>query len=819
MEAVLQDIRYAVRQLARSPAFTAVAVLTLALGIGANTAIFSVIDALMLRHLPVDHPEELVTLTATRPGDADEAFSYAAYTLFREEAARFADVVAVTRSDRASIAVAGEPELVYRKSVSGNYFSALHVPAALGRTLLAEDDRSPGGQPVAVLNYAYWTRRFGGDPTILGRTFTFKETAFTIVGVAPRGFFGETVGEAPDVWTPLTVQPGAPAWLWKGHSTTWLRLLARRRPGVTLAQARAVLDPLFERVTDEIAGETSDPQFRQQVRESRLGVANGSHGLSELRRRFSRPLGILMVVVGLVLLIACANLANLLLARAAARRREMGIRLAIGAGRLRLVRQLLAESLVLAGVGGGLAVMLANWSGAILVALPSRGPAPIPLDVGPDARVLAFTAAVALVTAIAFGLAPALRAARLDLLSAMKEPSGGGRSTARIPLGRALVIAQMALSVLLLVAAALFIKSLGKIRSIETGFEPDRVLLVKLAAPAVRDSLPEAELRRLYGLLLERAKSVPGVRAASLSFSGVFSRGTWGNQITVEGQTAPPGVVLRTLANAVSPGYFQVTGIPVLRGRTFVETDDERAPRVAVVNQAFARRFFGGADPIGRRVGLVPAQDPMEIVGLVQDAKYADLREAPAPMLYVPYTQYPSQLRELEVRTAGDLVAVAAGLRRELAAVDPRLPVLDLLRMNEQIDASIAPERLIAKLSSVFGLLALALASVGLYGVMSYVVAQRTAEVGIRIALGADAGAVLRLVLRDMLPLVLGGIVIGVPAALVGGRFISSLLYGLSPRDPIAITIAIVILSAVAVVAGWLPARRATRVDPVVALR
>jgi predicted permease len=421
---------------------------------------------------------------------------------------------------------------------------------------------------------------------------------------------------------------------------------------------------------------------------------------------------------------------------------------------------------------------------------------------------------------VLFGLAPALQAARLDVLPALKEPSGVGRGAARIPLGRTLVVVQMALSLLLLVGAALLLRSLANLRSIDTGFDADRVLLVGIATPSVRDPLPDAQLRSLYGRLLARAEAVPGVRAASLSFFGLFTRETWGNRITVEGRAAGPGELLRTFANAVSPRYFEVMGIPVLEGRSFAQTDDERAARVAVVNQAFARQLFGQADAIGRRVGLgAPAREMMEVVGVVKDAKHVDLREAPAPMLYVPFAQHPRPLRELEVRTAGDPTAVVSVLRRELAGVDPRVPVLGPLSLRERVDASIAGERLIAKLSAGFGALALGLASIGLYGVMAYVVARRTAEIGIRMALGARRADVRRLVLRDTLALVLGGMLIGLPAALAAGRLLSSQLYGLTWRDPFAIMAGLSMLSAAALAAAYLPARRAARVDPLVALR
>ena len=825
LESLGRDLRYAARTLRKSPVFSVVAVVTLALGIGANTAIFTVVNAVLLRPLPVERPQELIALTTVYPDLTEPVFSYPAYRLIAEEGAPLAEVIAASSVRRDAIAIDGPPEPVDHKWVSGNYFTTLGVPAALGRTLLPSDDRLPGGQAVAVLSDAYWTRRFARDPSVVGRGIRFRATSFTIVGVAPRGFFGETGGEAPDLWFPLTTQPGAPPHLWKGHSTTWLGILARRRPGVTIEQARAGLDAVYERIRDEVARGTDSAEFRTSVLESRLAVSSASGGTPRLSGTLGTPLMVLMAIVGLVLLIACANVANLLLARAATRRRETADCLAMGAGRLRVVRHALAEALLLAACGGAAGLVLAYWGSSVLVSLLS-GVLPLSFGVGPDVRVLSFTMLVSFATAIVFGLLPALRAGRIDPLPALKVSGGPGRGTARIRLRRTLVIGQIAASLVLLVVAGLFVRSLFKLKDIDVGFDPSGVLLFQVAPPVDEKPLPPEVKRNLYRQVLARAEATPGVSAASVSFSGLFSRGTWGQAITVEGFEPRQGITPRTFANSISAHYFDVMRMPVLRGRGFTDDDRETAPKVAIVNQTFARQFFGTADPLGKRVGFCssspcgsPSAGAMVIVGVIQDAKYVELRESQRPMLFVPFTQHDQALRELEVRTAGAPAAVAATLYRELGAVDSRLAIVAMVEMRERIDTSIVGERLTAKLSAAFGLLALLLAAVGLYGVVAYVTTQRTGEIGIRMALGADRGDVRRLVLRDTLMLVLVGEATGIPIALAGARLLESQFYAVGPGDPLVVSLGMVTLLAVAVAAGYAPARRAARIDPVLALR
>ncbi len=825
LDSVSRDLRYAARTLRKSPAFSLVAILTLALGIGANSAIFSIVNGVMLRPLPVPRPGELISITTVFPNFNEPVFSYQAYRRLASDSAAIGGVVAASSVRRDALVLDGLPEPVDCKWVSGNYFSTLEVPPAAGRTVLPSDDRLPVGEPVAVLNHAYWTRRFANDPSVVGRTFRMRGRTFTIVGVAPRGFFGETGGEAPDLWLPMTAQPNSPAWLWEGHSTTWLGLVVRLRPGVTRAQARTLLETSYDRVREEVASGTESPEFRTSVLASRVAIAEAATGSARLRGELSAPLMVLMGLVGLVLIIACANVANLMLARAETRRRETAVCLAIGAGRMRVVRQALAESLLLATAGGVAGLLLARWASAALAAMAS-GPLSLSIDTRPDVRVLAFTLVVSVLTAFLFGLAPALRAGRIDPLPALKSTGGPAQGAGRVRLRRMLVVTQIAVSLVLLVTAGLFARSLIKLQGMDVGFKPESVLLLEVTPPASERPLAVEERRALYRSLLERASAVPGVTAASASVSGLFSRGLWRNVIAVEGFEPPPGVTLRSFANAVSPDYFAVMGMRVLRGRPFADTDGASALPVAIVNQTFATQFLAGADPVGRRAGRcsnIPcsasAGSMMEIVGLVEDAKYYTLREEPRPMLFLPLGQYEQNPRELEVRTAADPAAVAATLHRELSSVDSRLAIVSMRTLREQVDASIVPERLVARMSAVFGLLALALAAVGLYGVVAYVTAQRTGEIGIRMALGAGRSEVRRLVLRDTLTLVLIGVAIGLPAALAAARLLSNQLYEVGPTDPLSIVLALTTLSLTALIAGYFPARRAARVDPLAALR
>ena len=819
-----RDVRYAARTLRKSPAFAAVVVLTLALGIGANTAIFSAVNAIMLRALPVERPGELVALTALYP-DGREPFSYAAYRRIATDSAPVADVLAASTARRDAISIDGPPEVIDLKWVSGNYFTVLGLSTAAGRPLLVSDDAQPPGAAVAVISDAFWARRFGRDPAVIGRSVRVKGAAFVIVGVAQRGFASETPGETIDVWMPLSAQPNMPSWIWNGHSTTWLHLLARRRPGVGLAQTRAALEPVYERVRDDVAAATDSADFRGSVLASRLSVTDASGGVSRLRDNLTAPLMILMAIVALVLLVACANIANLMLTRGVARRRETAVCLALGAGRLRLVRQGIVEALLLAALGGAAGFLVAIWGTSALSSLLS-GVLPVVLDISPDRRVLVFAAVVSCTTAVLFGFLPTLSATRLDPVAMVKSGVAAGRATSRIPFGRTLVVTQIAVSLVLLVAAGLFVRSLMRLKDVDLGFDPNEVVLVRVSAVGDQQPMPIETRRQLYRQLLERAVGVPGVNGASASVSGLLSSETWRQVIAVDGFTPPAGRTLRSFVNAVTPTYFDVMRISVRRGRSFTDDDRGQAANVAIVNDAFARQFLDGREPIGSRVGLCSSETcgpsatrMMQIVGVAEDAKYSNLRDAAPALLYVPFAQVERNLGEIQIRTTGDAAATASTLYRALSDVDRRLAIVGMMTARDRVDASLATQNMVARVSSVFGLLALALAAVGLCGLVAYMTTQRTQEIGIRMALGATRQDVRRLVLGNTVRLVTLGALLGIPVALGLAQLLSGLLYHVGPYDPVVLSLSLAVLASVALVAGYLPAERATKVDPIQALR
>jgi predicted permease len=838
---MFQDLRYGVRILLKSPGFTCVAVLTLALGIGANTAIFSLIDAVLLKMLPVKNPEQLVLLNHTNSRTVSSRFSYSAYQQFRDHNDVLSGILAYYPL-RMTVSVDGRLETaVSGQLVTGNYYAALGINAALGRTIIPDDDRAPGESPVCVISHNYWQQRFARDPAVVGKTIHLSGTPFTIIGVTPHEFFGLEVGSSLDISIPVTMQkpvtPGIPSFMQGGGDR--FRVMGRLRPGVTIDQAQASLQLLYQRfLADRFARISDLPKGKkapsQSMLEQRLTLVSGSRGMSELRRQFSQPLFVLMSVVALVLLIACANVAGLMLTRATARRKEIAVRLALGAGRLRLIRQLLTESVLLAGLGGLLGLFFTYWGTRLLLPLLSQGEFPLHLDLNPDNRVLGFTAAVAALTGLSFGLAPAFWATRIDLQATLKNDSQGqGGRGAHLTFGQVFIIAQVALSLMLLVGAGLFVRSLQKLKQVDAGFARENVLVLRLEPVGSNNKTRGwPRLNALYHELVRRVETLPGVRQASLVGYSPISRREWAvmgqdadlNQVVyVQGYAPQAGEEMRVHWMQVYPNSFATLGIPLVVGRDFTGQDDRESQKVAVINESMASHFFGKENPLGRRFGTGNPErsGEIEIIGVVKDAKYKSLREGDRPMFYLSFKQASTGFGQMTliVRTTGDPMPLAAAVQREARALDPVMPMFEVETLETQIAASLTQERLVATLSSVFGLLALFLSCLGLYGILSYAVARRTNEIGIRMALGAERRDVLWLVLRGALRLTLIGAALGIPAALAAAQLVSSQLFGISAADPLTICLATLALLAVAVVASYLPARRATRVDPLVALR
>ncbi|MCI0402319.1 MAG: ABC transporter permease, partial [Acidobacteria bacterium] len=845
---MFQDLRFGIRLLLKHRVFTAVAVLSLALGVGANTAIFSLINTALLKTLPVKDPQQLVVFMVAGPQGTGTGFNYPLVEQFNRNNHSFTGIIAASTAGRMRLTEPGvgtQIELVQTGRVSGNFFSELGVGAVAGRTLTEDDDKPAGAQPVAVISYNFWKRRFGLDPGVVGRKITLDDFPFTIVGVAPPGFFGFEVGSAPDLWWPIRmtpqVMPGSQALNDSGHR--WLFVMARLKPGVSVEQARAEMDAVFRQQLNEIAPErvaSFTPAQRRNYFERNIQLVAGGTGFTWLREQIKQPLLILMTIVGLVLLIACANVANLLLARAAGRRKEIAVRLAIGAGRWRLIRQLLTESLLLAALSGALGLLLAQLGARLLLAyLPKERTATF--DLTPDAQVLGFTLAVSLLTGILFGLAPALGATRLDLNSSLKDAVGGGAGRSRLTPHKLLIVTQVALSLFLLVGAGLFVRSLRNLKNLDAGFDRENVVLFSLNTPG---GYTLAQRVNLYQRALERLEALPGARAASLaSFSLLSGSGTNSN-IVVEGYANQPDEDMDCHRLWVGPKYFATMGIPLLQGRDFSPQElrphgglpaDEpaasqppqpqpSAPLAAVINQTMARYFFRDESPLGRRFHLQrgPLQDiPIEIIGMVKDAKYYSLREQTPRTFYLSFFQRPREgtAGTMLLRSFANPASTAAAIQRTLQELDPQVHALNLRTMNDVVDRSLMQERFVAQLGSFFSLFALLLASIGLYGVMSYATAWRTREIGIRMALGARAVDVIRLVMRETMLLVGAGVVIGLGAAFAATRLVTSLLFGLSPTDPLTIALAVLLILIVGAVAGYLPARRAARVDPMAALR
>jgi predicted permease len=814
----MTDLRFAFRQLLKYPGFTAVAVLTLALGIGANTAIFGFIDRLLLRPLPVDQPQELVTVVEQmEQGGVSSSFNYPLYLDYRDRNQVFSGLVAysgVTVNLRAT----DSSELVKAMIVSGNYFSVLGVKAAQGRTFLPEEDRAPLTHPVAVISQGLWRRRFAADPALVGKTIHLNGHPFTVVGITPAEFRGTIAGVVPDLYVPMMMQPWAmpvrdPAYApLQSRRFTWLNLLGRLKPGVGREQAQAAMRVLAQQVA----------QVEPMNTGTALLLEDGHRGHGYGAEAARLPLLLLMTTVGLVLLIACANVANLLLTRAVTRQREIAVRLALGASRARIVRQLLSESLLLACAGGGGGVLLAFWLGQAAMAM-FQGHLPFRLDAGLDLRVLLFALAVSVGTGIAFGLAPAWQASRPDLLPTLKEGAMAIEMfRRRWSLRDYLVVGQVALSLLVLVCAGLCLRSLQRLHAIDLGFESARVLAVSVETGLVDYS--ELRSQQFFAGLRERAAVLPGVEAVSLAeFMPLGGRGGKTGVLRIDGLEVPSADKVVWNFSVVSPDYFRTLGMPLQRGRDFSVQDGANAPKVVIVNELLARRYWPNQDPIGKRVRVrtfsAEGQDEMEVIGVVRDGKFRELREEPRQMMYWPLAQNPSTDLTLLIRSASDPKALVAAVRSVVRSLDPDLPVTDIRTLAEHKSWLLSPQRVAAVALSAFGLVGLLLAATGIYGVLAYSVSRRTHEIGIRMALGAQRAEVLRLMLRQGAVPVAAGLVLGLGAALAVTRFMASFLYGIGTGDPLTYVAVSLVLTLVALMSCWFPARRAAKLDPMIALR
>ncbi len=826
-----QDLRYGFRLLRKSPLFASVALLSLALGIGANAAIFTLINQLILQPLPVKHPEQLILLTARGrhygSNTGSNAISYPMYQDFRGKNQVFSGMFC-RYSATLSLNFEGRTELVAGEMVSGNYFPVLGVGAAVGRLFTASDDLIQGGHPLAVLSYRYWKTRFAGDRNVIGKKIVVNGSSLIIVGVSQPGFDGVEPGYSPQVRIPITMQddlPRDPFPQLNNRRRRFVQAFARLKPGMTLERAKAGLQPLFRQI---LQMEVQEPAFakatdysKQQFLKMWMDVLPASKGRSQLREQFSKPLLALMAIVALVLLIACSNLANLLIARASSRQKEIAVRLALGASRRRLVCQLLVESVLLSTIGGAAGLGLAVVMDQALVDLLPAGTIPLTISGAPDGSVLAFTLLVSLATGVIFGLVPALQATRPQLASTLKDQAGAVVGGTAVGLRKSLVVAQVALSLLLLIGAGLFIQSLKNLEELNPGFKTEN-LLTFAVEPTLNGYKAEWALE-YYRQLIERLKGLPGVTSVALAVMPLLADDEWDNWVTVEGYSAKQGEIPDPHMQFTSPDFFETLKIPVVLGRAFTIKDGKTAPKVGIVNQKFVKRYFGNANPIGRHLGM--GGDPgtkmdIEIVGVVGDTKYENMREEIPYEVYIPYlqTDFVNGMSAY-VRTRGDPANLFSTVRQAVRNVEASVPMYDMRTLEQQVENSLVTERLLASLSTVFGILATMLAATGLYGVMAYMVARRTPEIGIRMALGAGRRSVMWLVMREVLLLATIGLAIGLISAWALTRLVAAQLFGIRPFDPLTMVLAAIGIASVAMLAGYLPARRAIRIDPMRALR
>jgi predicted permease len=834
-----QDVRYGARQLRRNPGFTIVAALSLALGIGANTAIFTLFDQVLLRLLPLKNPQELVQIqwrgerNAASIGGA--TVSYPFYRDIRDRNQVFSGVMCRFSLDL-SLARQGQTDRVAAELVSGNYFEVLGVSAALGRVFTPDDDRIPDGHPLAVLSYDYWTERFGADPNILGQKILVNNFPMTVIGVSAKGFDGLELGVRPAVRIPVAMAKElmgffGNAWNLTNRRAAWLELFARLAPGVAREQAQASLAPLFQSILESEADAPDFATFglpswtahqraytRQQFLKSGLDVLPAAQGTSWIRERYRTPLRVLMALVGVMLLMAAVNVANLLLARAAARQRETAVRLAIGASGSRLVRQSLTEAAMLALLGGAAGLLLAVWLDRVILALIPAGDTPLRLNTAPDARVLGFTLAVSFAASLIFGLLPALRSSRLEVSSAIKEQAGSAATSPR--LRKALMTAQVFLSTILLLAAGMFLRTLANLKTIDPGFRVAHVDTFSVS-PDLNGYRKQRAIQ-YYRQLLERLRALPGVESAALASIRIVNGAWWGQYVGIDGYTPAQDENMIAAFNMVTPDYFETLGIPLLAGRYFQVSDAGSGHGVAIVSESFARRYFGERSAVGRRFTLYdsgPMAKP-EIIGVVRDVRYETLRDVPPREVYLDFDQHDDPIAEnVYVKTGSDPARLLTALRAAVRSVDLNVPISDMLTLNDQVARNLATERLVARLTAAFGLSAAILVTAGLYGLMAFTVARRAREIGVRIALGARRRAVIWLVLREVVALVGTGALLALPVAWGLSRYVQSQLYGVAGGDPAIAGGLLLALIAIAAVAAFIPARRAATLDPTLALR
>jgi len=812
------DLRYTFRTLRKAPAFAAIVVLSLALGIGANTAVFSIIDAALLKAMPVRAPNQLVDVTRLTVRGASHGFSYPMYREFRDRSDAFEGVIAMYNTG-ISMSIGSDTERVRGEVVSGNYFTVLGVNPAAGRLLTPADD-SANSPPVAVLSYPFWQRRFGGDSAIIGKTVYLSGKAFTIAGIVGRDFHGTLLGVTPDVRVPMAhqadVMPGED--LLNDPRTSWLSVMARLQPAVPLSRAEQELNVLHANELERTMPPDLPAADRSRMLSEKIRLDPGAAGSSEIRQNARQPLIVMLCVVAVVLLLSCANLANLVLARGLARRREIAVRLSLGAGRARIVRQLLSESTILAALGGGLGLILAfAGSHALLNLAPDTEPR-LELTVSPDFRIFAFAALVSIATGILFGLVPAFETVRIDLLTAIKCGDTASGRRRRFDLRKSLVVVQVALTVLLVAVSALFTRTLQHVRDVNLGFDPNNIVVIGLEPKL--NGYSDSRVRAFWPALVSKVAMVPGAKSVALSHTRVMTANGRRATVIVGGYPAQNGEDMNVNFDTVTPGYLATLGIPLLAGRDFNAHDTENSARVAVINETMARYFFGSQNPIGRHFAFAYKHDePMEIIGVARDARYRTLRETTWRTAYVPLTQRPEGDMTLNLRVDGDPNQVINGVRAKVKELDARLPPERIRLLTGEIYTLMAPERLMASVSSVFGILAIAIAAIGIYGVVASSVARRVREIGIRMALGAHRDALIRMILRQSVGMIAVGLAIGIPLMLGAAQAVKSQLYGITPNDPVAVLGSIAALLFVALLASWLPARRAASVDPAVTLR